>query len=216
MDHNFHRFLSNYRELENLFKPNYLKQDKKLFEMYHKGLIEEKFVVAQYYKMAIHLIEKYKINNRVREEAFGYMMIGLIKAIRTFKPEKGYAFATYGTRCMINEYFMFTRQDSKHLIPSIEEPLSTDMNGNSLFLKDILPTSENGYKKFEFNEDIKVIKKIIDGLNETEKKVIKMIFFHNKKQREVSEELNISQSYVSRLEKRALEKIKNMYERVIA
>ena len=150
------------------------------------------------------------------EDLFQIGCIGLIKAINTFNPLKNIKLATYASRCIENEILMYLRRNNKvRLEVSIDEPLNVDWDGNELLLSDILGTDENIISKnLEEEVDKKLLRMALDKLGERERMIIEMRFGLNTKdgaertQKEVADILGISQSYISRLEKRIMKRLK--------
>ena len=142
--------------------------------------------------------------------------IGLIKGINTFKTDKNIKLATYASRCIENEILMYLRRNNKtKLEVSIDEPLNVDWDGNELLLSDILGTDEDVISRGLENEVEKsLLKKAIEKLNKREKSIVEMRFGLNNKegeemtQKEVADFLGISQSYISRLEKKIMNRLK--------
>ena len=142
--------------------------------------------------------------------------VGLIKAINTFNPEKKIKLATYASRCIENEILMYLRRNSRtRMEVSIDEPLNVDWDGNELLLSDILGTDEDViYRDLEHEVECKLLVKAINKLNAREKMIICLRFGLNqpdgkeKTQKEVADLLGISQSYISRLEKRIMVRLK--------
>ena len=142
--------------------------------------------------------------------------IGLIKAINTFNPVKKIKLATYASRCIENEILMYLRRNSKTKMEvSIDEPLNVDWDGNELLLSDILGTDEDViYRGIEQEVEKTLLGKAIAKLNDREQTIIKLRFglyapdMKEKTQKEVADLLGISQSYISRLEKRIIKRLK--------
>ena len=142
--------------------------------------------------------------------------IGLIKAINTFNPEKNIKLATYASRCIENEILMYLRRNNKtKLEVSIDEPLNVDWDGNELLLSDILGTDEDViYRDIETEVEKKLLNKAIEHLSGRERTIIELRFGINSKndneltQKEVADLLGISQSYISRLEKKIISRLK--------
>ena len=142
--------------------------------------------------------------------------IGLIKSINTFNPEKNIKLATYASCCIENEILMYLRRNNKtKLEVSIDEPLNVDWDGNELLLSDILGTDEDViYKDIENEVERKLLLKAIDKLSDREKTIIQLRFGlgngsgKEMTQKEVAEMLGISQSYISRLEKKIMKRLK--------
>lgn len=150
------------------------------------------------------------------EDLISIGTIGLIKAINTFNPEKNIKLATYASRCIENEILMYLRRNNKTKMEvSIDEPLNVDWDGNELLLSDILGTDEDTiYKDLENEVERKLLVKAISRLSGRERTIIKMRFGlgtpdgEEKTQKEVADMLGISQSYISRLEKKIMQRLK--------
>ena len=146
--------------------------------------------------------------------------IGLIKAINTFNPEKKIKLATYASRCIENEILMYLRRNSKtKLEVSIDEPLNVDWDGNELLLSDILGTDEDViYRDMETEAEYQVLQGAIKKLSRREQTIVQLRFGINtrdgeeKTQKEVADLLGISQSYISRLEKRIIRRLRREME----
>lgn len=142
--------------------------------------------------------------------------IGLIKAINTFNPLKNIKLATYASRCIENEILMYLRRNNKvKLEVSIDEPLNVDWDGNELLLSDILGTDENVISKnLEDEVDRRLLRMALNKLSERERVIIEMRFGINtqdgkeRTQKEVADIMGISQSYISRLEKKIMKRLK--------
>ena len=150
------------------------------------------------------------------EDLISIGTIGLIKAINTFNPLKNIKLATYASRCIENEILMYLRRNNKvKMEVSIDEPLNVDWDGNELLLSDILGTDENIISKnLEEEVDRKLLRMALDKLGERERMIIELRFGLNTKdgtertQKEVADLLGISQSYISRLEKKIIKRLK--------
>ena len=150
------------------------------------------------------------------EDLISIGTIGLIKAINTFNPEKKIKLATYASRCIENEILMYLRRNNKtRMEVSIDEPLNVDWDGNELLLSDILGTEEDViYQGLEQEAEHRVLGSAISKLSEREQVIVKLRFGINmpegreKTQKEVADLLGISQSYISRLEKRIMKRLR--------
>ena len=150
------------------------------------------------------------------EDLISIGTIGLIKGINTFNPTKNIKLATYASRCIENEILMYLRKNSKTKMEvSIDEPLNVDWDGNELLLSDILGTDEDIISKDIENEvERKLLYKAIEKLNNREKIIVQMRYGLNNinedemTQKEVADSLGISQSYISRLEKKIIKRLK--------
>ena len=142
--------------------------------------------------------------------------IGLIKSINTFNPGKNIKLATYASRCIENEILMYLRRNSKtRMEVSIDEPLNVDWDGNELLLSDILGTDEDViYKDIENEAEKKILRRAVERLSERERTIVNLRFGLNAPdgremtQKEVAGHLGISQSYISRLEKKIMKRLK--------
>jgi RNA polymerase sporulation-specific sigma factor len=167
-------------------------------------------------RLVVYIAKKFDNTGVGVEDLISIGTIGLIKAINTFKPDKNIKLATYASRCIENEILMYLRRNSKvKMEVSIDEPLNVDWDGNELLLSDILGTSEDIiYKDIEREVDIKLLKKALSTLSERERMIIHMRFGLDdyeggeKTQKEVADLLGISQSYISRLEKKIMKRLK--------
>ena len=155
------------------------------------------------------------------EDLISIGSIGLIKAINTFKPDKNIKLATYASRCIENEILMYLRKNSNRRIEiSIDEPLNVDWDGNELLLSDILGTdSDVIYQNIENEVDRELLNIALEKLSTREKTIMELRFGVksgvSKTQKEVADMLGISQSYISRLEKRIIGKLKKDISRMI-
>jgi len=165
-------------------------------------------------RLVVYIAKKFENTGIGIEDLISIGTIGLIKAINTFKPSKNIKLATYASRCIENEILMFIRKSSNHRGDiSIDEPLNVDWDGNELLLSDILGSDDDSvYKDLEFYEDKRTIRDAINKLEPREKKIIELRFgLSNGKemtQKEVADLLGISQSYISRLEKKIISDLK--------
>ena len=167
-------------------------------------------------RLVVYIAKKFDNTGVGVEDLISIGTIGLIKAINTFNPEKNIKLATYASRCIENEILMYLRKNNKtKLEVSIDEPLNVDWDGNELLLSDILGTEEDSiYKDMEQEAEKKILNKAIDRLSGRERKIIMMRFGlgtangEEKTQKEVADILGISQSYISRLEKKIMVRLK--------
>ena len=167
-------------------------------------------------RLVVYLAKKYESSGVPQEDMISIGTIGLIKAINTFNPVKNIKLATYASRCIENEILMYLRRNSKTKMEvSIDEPLNVDWDGNELLLSDILGTDDDVISQRLENEvEIKLLGKAISKLSPREQTIIKLRFGlgrqegREKTQKEVADLLGISQSYISRLEKRIMKRLK--------
>ncbi len=169
-------------------------------------------------RLVVYIAKKFENTGVSIEDLTSIGTIGLIKAIKTYKPDKNIKLATYASRCIENEILMYIRKSSNRIKEvSIDEPLNTDWDGNELLLSDVLGTDEDEiYKDIEAIEERKIIKNAIEKLNKREQTIINLRFGLSGReeltQKEVADLLGISQSYISRLEKKIMKKLKKEIE----
>ena len=167
-------------------------------------------------RLVVYIAKKFDNTGVSVEDLISIGTIGLIKAINTFNPVKNIKLATYASRCIENEILMYLRRNSKTKMEvSIDEPLNVDWDGNELLLSDILGTEEDAvYKDLENDAEKKVLIKAISRLSGREQMIIRMRFGlgtadgEEKTQKEVADMLGISQSYISRLEKKIMQRLR--------
>ena len=167
-------------------------------------------------RLVVYIAKKFDNTGVGVEDLISIGTIGLIKSINTFNPEKNIKLATYASRCIENEILMYLRRNSKHRMEvSIDEPLNVDWDGNELLLSDILGTDEDViYQGIENEVERKLLIKAISKLSEREQTIIRLRFGlgnvdgKEMTQKEVAELLGISQSYISRLEKKIMRRLK--------
>lgn len=165
-------------------------------------------------RLVVYIAKKFESSGVNVEDLISIGSIGLIKAINTFKPDKKIKLATYASRCIENEILMHLRKISNiRTEVSIEEPLNTDWDGNELLLCDILGTDEDIISKnIEEETDRMLLHQAMEKLPERERTIMRLRFgltkYGEKTQKEVADMLGISQSYISRLEKKILQRLK--------
>ena len=187
-----------------------------------KNLIEnndeeaKSMLIEHNLRLVVYIAKKFDTTGVGVEDLISIGTIGLIKGINTFKPDKNIKLATYASRCIENEILMYLRKNNKtKLEVSIDEPLNVDWDGNELLLSDILGTDEDVISKgIESEVEKKLLYKAIEKLNHREKVIVEMRYGLNNKdgeemtQKEVADSLGISQSYISRLEKKIIKRLK--------
>ena len=167
-------------------------------------------------RLVVYIAKKFESTGTGVEDLISIGTIGLIKAVNTFRPDKNIKLATYASRCIENEILMFLRKSSQYRNEiSIDEPLNIDWDGNELLLSDILGTDEDVVgKDMETDVERKLLKTAIEKLSGRERMIIELRFGLNtsdgeeKTQKEVADMLGISQSYISRLEKKIMGRLK--------
>ena len=176
----------------------------------------KKVLIEHNLRLVVYIAKKFDNTGVGVEDLISIGTIGLIKAINTFNPTKNIKLATYASRCIENEILMYLRRNNKtKLEVSIDEPLNVDWDGNELLLSDILGTEEDAvYKDLENDAEKKVLIKAISRLSGREQMIIRMRFGlgtadgEEKTQKEVADMLGISQSYISRLEKKIMQRLR--------
>ena len=194
-----------------------------------KNLIEnndeeaKSMLIEHNLRLVVYIAKKFDNTGVGVEDLISIGTIGLIKGINTFKPDKNIKLATYASRCIENEILMYLRKNNKtKLEVSIDEPLNVDWDGNELLLSDILGTDEDVISKgIESEVEKKLLYKAIEKLNHREKVIVEMRYGLNNKdgeemtQKEVADSLGISQSYISRLEKKIINRLKKEINKMI-
>lgn len=172
-------------------------------------------------RLVVYIAKKFDSTGIGIEDLISIGTIGLIKAINTFKPEKNIKLATYASRCIENEILMYLRKNGNGRNEvSIDEPLNVDWDGNELLLSDILGTDENiTQKNLEDETDRELLYLALDNLTLRERNIVELRYGINKQgektQKEVADMLGISQSYISRLEKRIISRLRRDINRMI-
>ncbi|MCR4719243.1 MAG: RNA polymerase sporulation sigma factor SigE [Firmicutes bacterium] len=165
-------------------------------------------------RLVVYIARKFENTGINVEDLISIGTIGLIKAINTFNPQKNIKLATYASRCIENEILMYLRKNQTSKVEvSIDEPLNVDWDGNELLLSDILGTDNDiTYQRIEKEVDIKLLAIAMTMLSSREQEILRLRFglMGNKErtQKEVADILGISQSYISRLEKRIIKRLK--------
>lgn len=169
-------------------------------------------------RLVVYIAKKFESTGIGIEDLISIGTIGLIKAIRTYRSEKNIKLATYASRCIENEILMYIRKNAAHKGDiSIDEPLHMDWDGNELLLSDVLGSEENAVSSdLERDEDERTIREAVAGLAERERIIIEMRYGLSGRremtQKEVADVLGISQSYISRLEKKIIGNLKKQIE----
>ena len=165
-------------------------------------------------RLVVYIAKKFESKTTTTEDLVSIGTIGLMKAVKTFNPDKNIKFATYASRCIENEILMHLRKVNNMKVEmSFDEPLSVDWDGNELTLRDVLGTEpDDVFEPIEYTDEKRLLLKIVNDLPEKEKNLMIMRFGLNGNtamtQKQLANSLGISQSYISRLEKKILEKIR--------
>lgn len=184
------------------------------FKEFKKGDVNAKNKLIEHnLRLVVYVAKKYDVNSSYLEDLVSIGCLGLIKAISTFDIDKNFKLATYASRCIENEILMHLRKTSKQRLEvSIDEPLNVDYDGNELLLADILSIQEdNVIDDLCDDEQRKIMYQAIEQLKPREKEIIKLRYGldngEEMTQKDVADKLNISQSYISRLEKKIIKKL---------
>lgn len=197
------------------------KEEKQYLEKMKQGDLEARYIlIERNLRLVAHVCKKYQNGEEDMEDFISIGTIGLIKAISTFDHEKGNRLATYAARCIDNELLMYLRSRKKTSREiSLYEPIGTDKEGNQIHLLDIVESSEKDVlDTIELSGNMRRLYQYIPlVLTGREREIIMLRYgLYNHKpvtQREIAEQIGISRSYVSRIEKRALEKLKREFEK---
>ncbi len=200
---------------DNLPAPLSSKEEEEAINKLDKGDDDaRKLLVEHNLRLVVYIAKKFENTGVGIEDLVSIGTIGLMKAINTFNSEKKIKLATYASRCIENEILMYLRRSNRLKSEiSIDEPLNQDGDGNELLLSDILGTEEDiTSRRLEDEVDQKLLKASISKLNKREKDIMELRFGfitgNEKTQKEVADMLGISQSYISRLEKKIIGKMK--------
>ncbi|WP_285806122.1 RNA polymerase sporulation sigma factor SigE [Rossellomorea marisflavi] len=172
-------------------------------------------------RLVVYIARKFENTGINIEDLISIGTIGLIKAVNTFNPEKKIKLATYASRCIENEILMYLRRNNKiRSEVSFDEPLNIDWDGNELLLSDVLGTEEDIITKdLEATVDKKLLFSALHQLNDREKQIMELRFGlmgeEEKTQKDVADMLGISQSYISRLEKRIIKRLKKEFNKMV-
>lgn len=165
-------------------------------------------------RLVAHIVKKYDIKKTQTDDLISIGTIGLIKAVDSFRPEMGKKLTTYASRCIENEIFMYLRKNRNSFQEvSLNEPIANEKDGSEITLLDAIaaPTQRSVVEKIQLEKDLKQLKEYLSLLDERELMIITKRFGLNgsreQTQKEIAQELHISRSYVSRIEKRAFLKI---------
>lgn len=200
-------------------KPLSASEEAYYLNLYQEGSLEAKnILIERNLRLVAHIVKKYPFSPEDNEDLISIGTIGLIKAISSFNTEKNCRLATYAARCIDNELLMFFRNRKKHTKNvSLYEPIGTDKEGNEINIMEIFVSDEADiFDKVILNEDTKKLYHVLPQvLSKREQYVISMRYglYNNKirTQQEIADDLGISRSYVSRIEKNALKKLRGEF-----
>ncbi len=206
---------------ETLPPPLNKEEEEETFKMLDSNKQEAKQrLIVHNLRLVVYIAKKFESTGIYIEDLVSIGTIGLIKAVNTFCPSKNIKLATYASRCIENEILMFLRKSSQYRNElSIDEPLNVDWDGNELLLSDILGTDDDIVNRgIESEAEKSMLREAVDELCERERNIMEMRFGlidgKEKTQKEVADEIGISQSYISRLEKKIIKKLKKQLEKL--
>ena len=196
-------------------------EERRVFEMLTTNPKKAReILITHNLRLVVYISKKFESTGIGIEDLISIGTIGLIKAVNTFNPEKNIKLATYASRCIENEILMYLRKTNQHKNEvSIDEPLNIDWDGNELLLSDVIGTEpDEVFQRLEGETEVQLLIKAVDSLNGREKLIMQMRFGLNggreMTQKEVADVVGISQSYISRLEKRILKELKKELEAI--
>ncbi len=190
-----------------------------LSEIEEENFERRELLVIHNLRLVVYIARKFENTGVGIEDLVSIGTIGLIKAVNTFRPSKKIKLATYASRCIENEILMYLRKTaSRKNEMSIDEPLNVDWDGNELLLSDVLGSdSDSVNRNIEYQDEKRRILCLVKNLSDRERKIMTMRFglFGSKEytQKQVADMMGISQSYISRLEKRIVQKLKREIEK---
>ena len=205
---------------ETLPPPLTAAEEEKLFlRMQNEPEEVRQILVIHNLRLVVYIAKKFDCASAGLEDLISIGTIGLIKAVNTFCPDKNIKLATYASRCIENEILMYLRKsvNIKSEI-SLDEPLNVDWDGNELLLSDVLGSApDEAYRLIEAEDELNELKKMVAALPPRERQIMQMRFglfgVRALTQKEIADNLGISQSYISRLEKRIISKLKRSLEK---
>ena len=203
-------------------KPLSAARERECLERCAAGDLEARNILVEHnLRLVAHIIKKYYTQSTDQEDLISIGTIGLIKAVNTFRPDRNIKLATYSSRCIENEILMHIRKIANQKTEvSLDEPINTDWDGNELLLSDVLGTDGDiVMRPLEDDVDHQLLRQALGRLPEREKQIVCMRFGlggrQEKTQKEVADIMGISQSYISRLEKRIMLRLRREISRQI-
>lgn len=200
-------------------KPLKAEEEREYLEQYGAGDMEARNILIEHnLRLVAHIVKKYYTQAGNQDDLISIGTIGLIKGISTFKPDKNVRLATYASRCIENEILMHFRSQKKlQGEVSLSDTLDSDGDGNSLSLMDVISVDDDMLENLDARDSCLQVRRYVDQcLNDREKMIITLRYGLDNRpprtQREIAAESGISRSYVSRIEKKALRKLKDAFE----
>ena len=219
LEENFLRFIGGGEALPLPFSPE--EEAEKLEKLYSGSEKIKGDLIEHNLRLVVYIARRFENTGADPDDLVSVGTIGLIKAVNSFSIEKNIKLATYASRCIENEILMYLRRTVKLKSEvSFDEPLNTDADGNELLLSDVMGTDTDAvYKKIENGVENDLLKEALKKLNERERVIVEMRFGLNGKeemtQKEVADSLGISQSYISRLEKKIISRLKKEFMKMV-
>lgn len=208
--------------MKTFLKPLTMAEEQYYLQQYQRGDMEAKnILIERNLRLVAHVVKKYQGADVELDDLISIGTIGLIKAVGTYQPARSIKLATYASRCIENEILMHLRKTANLKSEvSFDEPLNTDWDGNELLLSDILGTeSDLVMKPIEADVDRQLLSDALEKLEDREREIITLRFGLDgrpeRTQKEVADRLGISQSYISRLEKRIISRLKREILRML-
>ena len=200
-------------------KPLSAKEEQEYLEKAAAGDLEARnILIERNLRLVAHIMKKYYAQTSDQEDLISIGTIGLIKAVSTFDAGKGIRLATYATRCVENEILMHFRSQRKSASDvSLSDYIETGKDGTALSLMDVVCQDDDMFDRISSREDVRLLRQYMgEVLDDREQKVLTLRYGLDGKeplpQREVAQQCNISRSYISRIEKKALEKLRSAFE----
>ena len=199
-------------------KPLSLAEERYYLEKFKNGDLEARnILIERNLRLVAHIIKKYYATNKDQDDLISIGTIGLIKGVSTFDHKKSTRLATYAARCIENEILMYFRNQKKRQNDvNISDPIDTDAEGNALTFLDIVCEEENFAEDLDLKINSKRLYKYLEEIPEREKRILIMRYgLYNTKaltQKQVAEKLGISRSYVSRIESKAIKRLKDYFK----
>lgn len=197
-------------------------EEEAVFQRLAKGDMQARqTLIIHNLRLVVYISKKFEGSGAGLEDLISIGSIGLIKAVNTFCPDKNIKLATYASRCIENEILMFLRKSSQYRGEiSIDEPLNTDWDGNELLLSDVLGTEEDIVSGgIEREAEREMLRCAVHDLPKREREIMELRFGlrggRELTQKEVAEQIGISQSYISRLEKKIIQKLRTVLEQQV-
>lgn len=196
-------------------------EEQDLLQKLEKDESIKSILIERNLRLVVYISRKFENTGLDVEDLISIGTIGLIKAVNTFKLDKNIKLATYASRCIENEILMYLRKNSRKKVEvSFDEPLNIDLDGNELLLSDVLGTeNDETYKLIEEEVDKSLLVMALDKLSDREKQIMELRFGltrgRERTQKEVATMLGISQSYISRLEKKIISRLKKEMKKFV-